>query len=69
MENIKKPLHLTKDQIEIVKFLASICQNPNKANQQGDTPIHLSLQCDNGMEILPYLIQKEYQDKFNYWKL
>ena len=68
-ENIKKPLHLTKDQIEIVKFLASLCKNPNVANEDGDTPVHLSLLCNNGMEILPYLIQKEYKDKFNYWKL
>ena len=63
------PLHLTKGHIEVVKYLALVCQNPNLANVDGKTPVFLSLLSDNGYEILPYLIQKQFQDKKNFWKL
>ena len=65
----KKPLHLTKGHIEIVKFLANVFDNPNAKNEKGQTPLSLSLECDNGLEVVPFIIQKQFKDKNNYWKL
>ena len=43
----KRPLHLSKGHIEIVKFLANIFDQPNMKNNAGESPLFLSLQCDN----------------------
>ena len=63
------PLHLTKGHIETVKYLVSVCKNSNIPSVDGKTPVFMSLLSDNGKEILPYLIQKQFQDKKNFWKL
>ena len=63
------PLHLTKGHIETVKYLVSVCKNSNIPSVDGKTPVFMSLLSDNGKEILPYLIQKQLQDKKNFWKL
>ena len=57
------PLHLTKGHIEVVKFLAPLCEDPNIANKEGITPLDLSLLSDNGKEVLPFIIKSKF------WKL
>ena len=56
---VKRSRHLRKGHIEIVKFLSSISPNPNMPDDDGKTPLDLASICDNGANVLPYLIKKK----------
>ena len=64
--DLTEPSHLTESHIETVKFLASICKNPNKPNVVGKTPEYYALRCDNGKEILPFITGKKIRKELRH---